>query len=54
MQKQKEADYQKVISIEEYLNKRKMIREQNKGRRTVPNWDYPGYQAHLCLDQSLF
>lgn len=54
MQQKKQADYQKVISIEEYLMKRKYIREQQNRRKNVLNLERLPYQEHLCLEQGLF
>lgn len=52
MQKQEKTEYQKVISIEEYLTKRKKIREQEKKNNYVFSWDYLSYQNQLRLNQS--
>lgn len=54
MQQKKQADYQKVISIEEYLMKRKYIREQQNRKKNVLNLERLPYQERLCLEQGLF
>lgn len=53
MQQKKQADYQRVISIEEYLMKRKRIKEQDR-RKNVLNLERLPYQDRLCLEQGLF
>lgn len=54
MQQKKQADYQKVISIEEYLMKRRYIREQENSRKNVLSFERLPYQERLCLEQGLF
>ena len=50
----KRDEYQEVISIEEYLEKRKVIREQENKKNSVPNGEFLIYQTGLCQALRLF
>ncbi|MCF2555109.1 hypothetical protein [Faecalicatena contorta] len=54
MQERKKAEYQKAISIEEYLRKKKLLKERKKGENTVPTLDCPDVQHFWSLNQNPF